>query len=152
MSVLLHKYLLTLLTVLCLGLWYPQLALGAGHGEEEETPPEEVEPEIGYYVISPDFTTNLAQADPHDKLHYVRVKVCLMIADSRDEDFVQLMEPFIKDVIVSVLGSKDFSRAADGPGREAIRNECREKLLDLMQEKVGRPIIQDVLFLSYMFQ
>ena len=54
----------------------------AGHGPKEE-PKEEVpaEPEIGYYTIK-EITTNLANLNPRDRLHYIQIKVGLMLEDS----------------------------------------------------------------------
>lgn len=125
----------------------------AGHGASKEAAPAEpAEPEIGYYTINPDLTTNVATLNSRDKIHYVRAKIALMLEDSRDSAIIADVEPLIKDAIIDILGSKDFSQVATNESRERIRTECREKLLDIFKDKFGKPIIIDVLFLNYMYQ
>lgn len=108
--------------------------------------------DIGYHTLSPDFTTNAATSNPRERLHYVRVRICLMLSTKSDEDIVIGIDPVIKDMFLNILGSKTFAEIASTDGREKIRAECREKLVDYLQEKIGRTIVQDVLFLTYMFQ
>jgi flagellar FliL protein len=108
--------------------------------------------DVGYFTLTPDFVTNLASPNPADRLHYVRIRVCLMLESEKDQDLVAGMEPAIKDAVMTVLGAKEFTQVASPDGRENIRVECREKIMELMQSKVGSPVVQDVLFLSYMFQ
>ncbi|MBR1612215.1 MAG: flagellar basal body-associated FliL family protein [Succinivibrio sp.] len=125
----------------------------AGHGSAPEPAEEEVvEPEIGYYAITPDVVTNLATLNPRDKLHFVRIKMSLMLSDSRDSAIIADVEPVIKDSIVTILGAKEFAQIASNESRERIRIECREKMISLLNEKFGKPIIMDVLFLSYVYQ
>lgn len=122
----------------------------AGHGAKEE--PVVVEPEIGYYQLTPDITTNVATLNPRDRIHYVRIKISLMLEDSRDEAIIADVEPVIKDAIITILGSKEFGQVATNDARERVRIECREKVISILKEKFGKPIILDLLFLSYMYQ
>ncbi|HAR80257.1 MAG TPA: flagellar basal body-associated protein FliL [Succinivibrionaceae bacterium] len=129
----------------------------SGHGDEggeevDENAQVPADPEIGYFTMEPDFTTNVATLNPREKLHYVRAKVSLMLDDSNDKALLTEMEPLIKDAIISILGSKEFAVIASNEGREKMRAECRDKLTAMFQDKVGRAVIQDVLFVSYMYQ
>lgn len=90
--------------------------------------------------------TNLATLNPRDKLHFVRIKMSLMLSDSRDSAIIADVEPVIKDSIVTILGAKEFAQIASNESRERIRIECREKMISLLNEKFGKPIIMDVLF------
>jgi flagellar FliL protein len=75
-----------------------------------------------------------------------------MLEDSRDSTIIADVEPLIKDAIVTILGSKEFGQVATNEAREKIRVECREKVSGILQEKFGKPLIIDLLFLSYMYQ
>ncbi|MBO6258239.1 MAG: flagellar basal body-associated FliL family protein [Succinivibrio sp.] len=146
------KYLIALFLGLCLSTAAIP-ALASGHGEPEpEVEDVPAEPEVSYYTINPDFTTNVATLNPREKPHYIRVKMSLMLSDSADTPIVTEMEPVIKDAVVSVLGAKDFSTVSSNSGREKIRAECREKIVAIMQDKIGRQVVDDVLFLNYMYQ
>lgn len=121
-------------------------------GSKGNDPAVQKKPDVGYFTVQPDFVTNLASPNPADRLHYVRIRVCLMLGNEKDREVVAGMEPAIKDAVMTVLGAKEFTQVASPDGREKIRIECRDKIMGLMQSKVGTAVVQDVLFLSYMFQ
>lgn len=131
---------------------YSQVSF-SGHGSEEEVVDEStLEPEIGYYTFTPDLTTNVATLNPREKIHYVRLKLSLMLEDSRDSAIIADVEPVIKDIVIDILGAKEYGQVATNEAREKIRIECREKIVELLKEKFGKPIVIDVLFLNYMYQ
>ena len=144
------KILVTLTAILLLSF---SGSVYAGHGAKEE-PAEDpnAAPEIGYYQLKPDITTNVATLNPRDKIHYIRIKLSLMLEDSRDASIIADTEPLIKDAIVTILGAKEFNQVASNEAREKIRIECREKISSILNEKFGKPLIIDLLFLSYMYQ
>ena len=109
-------------------------------------------PEIGYYTMDPDFVTNLASANPKEKLHYVRIKISLMLFDEKDKDVIVGLNPVLRDAILSVISAKDFTQISSNEGREKLRQECRERLTSVLQDKIGQNLVRDVLFLNYMFQ
>lgn len=139
-------------TLTALAFIFSPLAIASGHGGEEAPAEEQVvEPEIGYYTLN-DIVTNVATLSPTDKLHYVRIKMSLMLEDSRDSTIIADVEPVIRDAIVTILGTKEFGQVTTNEAREKIRIECRERIISIMKEKFGKPIIMDLLFLSYMYQ
>ncbi len=149
------KFLVLMLCVfISLGAcaWAEEGEEAAEGGEEDAAIMGPVAPEIGYYVLKPDITTNVATMNPREKVHYVRVQVSLMLGDNEDTALITEMEPLIKDAVISIIGSKEYSEVASSDGREKIRIACRDRLTAIMNEKVGRQVIDDVLFLNYMYQ
>ncbi len=108
-------------------------------------------PEIGYYELKPDFTTNLYSTGG-SRLHYIRVKMSLMLIDNRDSSVIADIEPMIRDIIVTTLGSHDYTSISSAAGRENLRQECKAKLSELLFEREQREIIQDLLFTNYVYQ
>lgn len=108
-------------------------------------------PEIGYYDLKPDFTTNLYSAGG-SRLHYIRVKMSLMLIDNRDSAVIASIEPMIRDVIVTTLGARDYASISSASGRESLRQECKAKISELLAEREERDIIQDLLFTNYIYQ
>ena len=157
-EVFMHRLWLSLLLSLCLITTYQEEVLAAEHGASSEESAEGDEtsvkkaPEIGYYTMDPDFVTNLASANPKEKLHYVRIKISLMLFDEKDKDVIVGLNPVLRDTILSVISAKDFTQVASNEGREKLRQECRERLTSVLQNKIGQDLIRDVLFLNYMFQ
>lgn len=108
--------------------------------------------DIAYYELSPEFTTNIAGTTQSGKLHYIRLKVIIMLKNSTDLKEVSRREPLLRDTIITILGSKTFNEVSSSEGRETIRQECRNKITQLIDQKIGHPTIQDVLFVNYLYQ
>ena len=109
------------------------------------------EPEIGYYEMKPDFVTNLAST-AGGKLHYIRISVSLMLTDSQDLELMKQKDPLLRDCIVAQLGAKDYGAVSTAEGREALRQEIRKRLQELINQPAERKVIADVLFTNYIFQ
>lgn len=108
-------------------------------------------PEIGYYDITPDFTTNLA-SNGVGRLHYLRVHVNIMVKDSNDLTLISTHEPLIRDAIITIIGTKEYGAISTVSGRESLRAECRTKISDILAEKKGGAVVQDLLFTNYLYQ
>ncbi len=119
---------------------------------DDETANIDTQSDIGYYNLEPAFTTNVATLNPQDKMHYVRVKISLMLNSNSDTKLVSELDPIIRDAVIAILGSEEFSAVSSMEGRENIRIKCRDRLASLLEDKIGRPVINDVLFLNYIYQ
>lgn len=108
-------------------------------------------PEIGYYDLTPDFTTNLSSTGT-GRMHYLRVHVNIMVKDSVDLDLLSKHDALIRDAILTIIGTKDYGAIATVSGRESLRAECRTKVSELLAEKKGGPVVQDLLFTNYVYQ
>ena len=108
--------------------------------------------DVGYYNLTPDFTTNIAGASPSGKLHYLRVRVIVMLRSTADLEDVKKRDAIMRDAILSIFGSKTYEEVSSPEGREAIRSECRERVTKLIDNSIGHPVIQDLLFTNYLYQ
>ncbi|MCK0526932.1 MULTISPECIES: flagellar basal body-associated FliL family protein [unclassified Anaerobiospirillum] len=154
-----QKILLTAATALLLSSTAPAFA-AAPHepidiATEAQDPAmalaEAMTPEIGYYDMTPDFTTNLANSGG-GRLHYLRVHVNVMVKDSRDLPLVTEHDALIRDAIITIIGAKEYNAIATAAGREALRAECRARVAELLASKKNGPVIQDLLFTNYIYQ
>lgn len=100
---------------------------------------------------APDFTTNLA-GTAGGRLHYIRISVSIMVGDDRDIELLKQKDPLIRDSIISQLGAKDYASVSTAEGRELLRQSCRKHLMELINEREGRDVIEDVLFTNYIYQ
>ena len=108
-------------------------------------------PEIGYYDLTPDFTTNLANNNG-SRMHYLRLHVSVMVKDSQDLELLTTHDAIIRDAILSIIGAKEYNSIATAAGREALRAECRARVAELLAAKKNGPVVQDLLFTSYIYQ
>ena len=99
-------------------------------------------PEVAYYDMTPDFTTNLANTGS-GRMHYLRVHVNIMVKDSADMPLLTEHDPLIRDAILSIIGSKEYNAIATAAGREALRAECRARVAELLSAKKNGPVVQD---------
>lgn len=133
---------------------FASLACAAGGAEEEKSAAEALAnavPEIGYYDMTPDFTTSLAGSGV-GRMHYLRVHVSIMVKDSNDLSLLSDHDPLIRDAILTIIGTKEYGAIATVSGRESLRAECRNKVSELMSEKKNAPVVQDLLFTNYVYQ
>lgn len=142
------------LTALLAGLLLSAPVLASAPAEPEANLEEVMAgpPEIDYYPLEPDFTTNLAGVGHRGKLHYLRVKVVVMLRDKNDVDEVKKREPLMRDAVVGIINLKPFQEASGSEGRETLRAECRKKITEIIDGQMGKPVVQDVLFLNYLYQ
>lgn len=147
------KFLTTFASLLVIGAFSTgAFAAGAPAPEPAEQGLEATAtPEIGYYDMTPDFTTNLSSSGA-GRLHYLRIHVNVMVKDSNDLPLVTLHDPLIRDAILTIIGSKEYGAIATAAGREALRAECRARVAELLEQKKGSPVIQDLLFTNYVYQ
>ncbi len=108
-------------------------------------------PEVGYYDITPDFTTNLA-SNGAGRMHYLRVHVNVMVKDANDLPLLTEHDALIRDAILTIIGAKEYNAIATAAGREALRAECRARVAEILSNKKGGPVIQDLLFTNYIYQ
>lgn len=108
--------------------------------------------DVGYYNLTPDFTTNIATTSASGKLHYLRVRVIVMLRSTSDLEAVKKRDAIMRDAIISIFGSKTYEEVSSPEGREAIRSECRERITKLIDNSIGHPVVQDLLFTNYLYQ
>lgn len=127
---------------------------GGGHGDGEASLEEAMAgpPEVGYYTLEPDFTTNLAGVGHRGRLHYLRIKVVIMLRDNNDLDEVKKRDPLIRDAIITIINMRSWEDATTPEGRQSIRQECINKVTEIIDSKMAKPVIQDVLFTNYLYQ
>lgn len=154
-----QKILLTAATALLLGSMssvyaaqpHEPIDISQGPNDPAQALADAMAPEIGYYDMSPDFTTNLASSGV-GRLHYLRVHVNIMVKDSRDLPLVTEHDALVRDAILTIIGSKEYNAIATAAGREALRAECRARVAELLAQKKNGPVIQDLLFTNYIYQ
>ncbi|MGL4900921.1 MAG: flagellar basal body-associated FliL family protein, partial [Shewanella sp.] len=60
-------------------------------------------------------------------------------------------DPLLRAAIIEVLGNQPEEKVKSLAGREEIRRECFERLNNLIAQEVGRSLIVNLLFTSYLY-
>ncbi|AAW86941.1 flagellar basal body-associated protein FliL [Aliivibrio fischeri] len=111
---------------------------------------EEVAPQMGYFTLAPDLTTNFVTTGK--KLGYIQIRVDILVADNRDLPQLERHNPQIRNALVEVLGQQPEQRIKSLAGREEIRKECLTAINELLLAETGKTLAVDLLFTKYIYQ
>lgn len=111
---------------------------------------EEATPQMGYFSLAPDLTTNFVTQGK--KLGYIQVRVDILVADTVDLPLLESHTPQIRNALVEVLGQQSEQRIKSLAGREEIRKECLTAINELLLIETGKTLAVDLLFTKYIYQ
>jgi flagellar protein FliL len=124
-----------------------QLSIPVSAEEEQKS---EAEPQLAYFTLEPDLTTNFFTKGKD--LGYIQVRIDIMVASPADLSIVEKHQPLIRDAVVELLGKQTEDTIKSLAGREDLRKTLVKSLNDVLLAETGRSIIADLLFTKYMYQ
>ena len=133
------KHYLSQLFILC-GLLFSLSALAE----------EEAAPQLAYFTLEPDLTTNFYTKGK--RLGYIQVRIDIMVANEADLNVIELHQPLIRDAVIELLGKQSEDVIASLSGREDLRKTLVDQLNATLLPETGKTIIADLLFTKYLYQ
>lgn len=121
--------------------------LGGGGGEEEVV--EEPDPEAIYYALQPKFKTNY---EVNGRQRLFQLAISLMTREQDVIDALTLHAPTIKGKLVILLSGQDFKTLQTPDGRESLRQQCLESVQAIMNQEIGKPGVEKILFTDFVMQ
>ncbi|MGN1394350.1 MAG: flagellar basal body-associated FliL family protein [Succinivibrionaceae bacterium] len=131
----------------CLLLFCSNNSFASQPKNEDET--QNATPEIEYYEMKP-FITNLVSRG--NTLNYIKVKVVLAIADSRDHVLIEKHSPVIRNSILDILGNETIEDLKGPNGREQLEEKVKQTVIKETDDCIGRRVIKNVLFSEFLVQ
>lgn len=116
--------------------------------DKTATPPA-AKVEYAYYGFEPEIVTNYISN--RKKLGFVKMGVEVMVKTTDDLLLIERHDPLLRAAIIEVLGNQPEEKVKSLAGREEIRRECFERLNNLIAQEVGKPLIVNLLFTSYLY-
>jgi flagellar FliL protein len=132
------RYLAQIFCLLSLVISLPTFA------EEESTP------QLAYFTLEPDLTTNFYTKGK--KLGYIQVRIDIMVASEADLKIIELHQPLIRDAVIELLGKQSEDTITSLAGREDLRKTLVSQLNETLLPETGKTIIADLLFTKYLYQ
>jgi flagellar FliL protein len=86
------------------------------------------------------------------RTRYLQVGVNLM---SKDPDGVKAATthlPLIKNNLIMLFSGQEFEALQTPEGKEALRQSALQEVQKILQEKIGKPGIEQVLFTDFVMQ
>ena len=128
-----------------------------GSGDEEPSA-EEVAvaaqqaalPEPASYVNIPQPFLFNATSKKRDRL--VQIKVQLMVRGSENEELARHHSPLVESTLLSTFGTATVDQLRTPGGRTQLRDQATKDIQATLQEVVGKPVIEKVLFTDFVIQ
>lgn len=124
-----------------------KLRANAG-GVAKAAQPKLVKDEI-YLPLDPPFVVNFRD---DESLRYLQVGVTLMSHDPDAIAAAKNADPVIRDALVSLFSSKDYSIISDPAGRQKLQEQALAAVRKIVQARLGRPGIDALYFTSFVMQ
>lgn len=116
-----------------------------GESGEQQTPQGPVE----YLALSPSFIVNF----PHEgRQRYLQAELTVMSRDPQALAAVQQHMPVIRHNLITLFNAQLLLVFEDPTGVETLRQLATEEVRSVLQEEIGRPGIEEVLFTTFVMQ
>lgn len=102
-----------------------------------------------YQPLEPAFTVNYAHGG---RQRYMQVSVVLMGRDPQALAAAAEHSPLIRNQLVMLFSSADFDQLSSAEGKEQLREQATLAVQSLMEQELGKPTIESVLFTNLVLQ
>ncbi len=131
------------------GLTYALMSGSNGNGAVSEAAREPARLPALYQSLDPAFTVNYAHGG---RQRYMQVSVVLMGRDPEAMAAATEHSPLIRNQLVMLFSSADFEQLMSAEGKEKLREQATLAVQTLMEQELGKPIIESVLFTNLVLQ
>ncbi|MDO3382587.1 flagellar basal body-associated FliL family protein [Gilvimarinus algae] len=124
----------------------------AAEGEEvaaaEEAEVPAIQPAI-YYPLKPEFVTNY---EVRGRQRYMQVEMSFMLRDNDVVAAIELHMPAIRNALVMLMRGQSYEELQTAEGKELLRQQALLKVQEVLQQEIGKPGIEQVLFTNLVLQ
>ena len=115
----------------------------------DESEPAVVDPKAIYYAVNPNFQTNY-QVNGRQRLF--QVALTLVTRDGSVIGALTKHGPSIRNKVVILLSGQSFEKLQTLDGREALRQQLLEGIQEILNNEIGKPGVEKVLFTDFVMQ
>lgn len=124
-------------------------ALLSGNQSPAESAGEPARLPALYQPLDPAFTVNYAHGG---RQRYMQVNVVLMGRDPKAMAAAAEHSPLIRNQLVMLFSGADFEQLMSAEGKEQLREQATLAVQTLMEQELGGPTIESVLFTNLVLQ
>ena len=125
------------------------VAAEEGHHDAKEEDAHEKAPPI-YIPLEPAFVVNFSDSSGGSR--FMQANIQVMTREPEMEEAVKTHMPVIRNAIVLLLSSQSVEDVASIEGKEKLRAEVLEKIREILEERTGKPGVEEVYFTSFVIQ
>ncbi|WP_420554875.1 flagellar basal body-associated FliL family protein [Neptuniibacter marinus] len=131
------------------------LFIGGDDSAEETAPAEPVKAEAIYTKVrtmggKPMFVVTLQSDD--QRSHYMQLYVEAKTRDQKVADALTLHMPLIVSRLNNLFSAQNFRVLQSLEGKRSLQNDATELVREIMQEKIGNPGVETILFTNMVMQ
>ncbi|AOY47810.1 TPA: flagellar basal body-associated protein FliL [Vibrio cholerae] len=128
-----------------------------GSGDDEAAADAELKTEqvaaptdpVSYVNIAQPFVFNVT-GDAKDRL--VQIKVQLMVRGSENENLARYHSPLVESSLLATFASATVEQLRTPNGRIELRDKATDDIKAALNQAVGKPVIEKVLFTDFVMQ
>ena len=128
---------------------YALLALRANAAVVARPVPAKLSKDELYLPLDPAFVVNFRD---DESLRYLQVGVTLMSHDPDALAAAKSADPVIRDALVSLFSSQDYSIISNTAGRQKLQEQALAAVRKVVQARIDRPGIEALYFTSFVMQ
>jgi len=113
----------------------------------EDPPP--AAPSVTYTEMRPAFVVNYGGPG---RLKYLKADITVVTSSSDATDAAEHHMPLIRNALVTLLSRQTDEAVTTPVGQEQMRQDATQAVKELFQQEVGHPVIDDLLFLNFIYQ
>ncbi len=102
-----------------------------------------------YYPLKPALLVNF---DVRGRQRFLQAELTLMTRDGSVISAVELHQAMIRNALIMLIGGKSFEDLQTAEGKELLRQDCLQEIQRLLQQEIGNPGIEQVLFTDFVMQ
>ncbi len=148
--------LLVLLSVgVTLGLLYflvpddPEPTDGTTEQVEDAEPPEPAKQQAIYFPLKEKFVINY---NVRGRQRFLQTEVNLMFRDNEVAGVLEQHLPRVRNDLIMLFSGQEFEDLQTAEGRELLRQDALRRVQAILEQEMGQPGVEQVLFTSFVMQ
>jgi flagellar FliL protein len=102
-----------------------------------------------YYPLTPAFVVNF---EDKGRSRFLQAELTLLLRDAEVPAALDMHMPAIRNAMVMLLSSQQFETLQTAEGKDALREQALLKLQEVLQKEIGKPGVEQVLFVNFVMQ
>ncbi len=102
-----------------------------------------------YYPIKPPIVANFSA---RGRQRMLQAELTVMTRDAAVISAIELHQPMLRNALVMLYSGQDFAELQTAEGKELLRQASLQELQRLLEQEIGRPGIEQVLFTNFVMQ
>lgn len=119
-------------------------------GEDADAEEEKPKAETSYVALEPEFTINYGR--DKRRLRYLQTTISLEVSSNEAAMAVNEHSDAIRHEVIMLISQQSGEEVRSAQSRQKLQDELLQRLQALMKRETNKPLIENVLFTSFVVQ